>query len=62
MYQILQKINIISINLFVIFLECNQWIPINADDFAYYLKIDNVLEKDFNIQLKKIMKFDICLN
>ena len=26
------------------------------------LKIDDVLEKDFNIHLKNIMKFDICLN
>ena len=26
------------------------------------LKIDDVLEKDFNIHLKNIRKFDICLN
>ena len=26
------------------------------------LKIDDVLEKDFNINLKNIMKFDVCLN
>ena len=26
------------------------------------LKIDDVLEKDFNIHLKNMMKFDICLN
>ena len=26
------------------------------------LKIDDVLEKDFNIHLKNTTKFDICLN
>ena len=26
------------------------------------LKIDDILEKDFNIYLKNTMKFDICLN
>ena len=26
------------------------------------LKIDDILEKDFNINLKNITKFDICLN
>ena len=31
------KINILNINLFVIFIEFNQWILINVDDFAYYL-------------------------
>ena len=30
--------------------------------FVINLKIDDVLEKDFNIHLKNILKFDICLN